>query len=141
MAQEGDFKNILVAFTLFSLFAFSILVVVNSIGGEYDMDTDQIIEGYNMTGFNDTMHDFETTAERYDEQFQKQSLWSSIAGVIVTGIFDILKGLYTIILTPFALLGAVLVSFGIPTYVVSVLQGILILVLSFAVWRLIKIGS
>ena len=141
MAQEGDFKEKLIAFALFSLFAFSILVVVVQMGNTYDMDTENIIGNMNMSGFNRTITDFETTAEKYDAQFQKQSLWSSIAGIIVTGIFDIAKGLYTIVLLPFTLLGAILLNMGIPSYVVTTLKGILIIVLMFGVWRLLKIGS
>jgi hypothetical protein len=142
-AQESGFKNILFAFILMSLFGMLILTAVVQSGNIYGKDISEVVGGsLSLSKFNDSVTSVEQTSKDMKERFDKQSIWSAVAGVVVTGIFGIAKDMVTMILLPFDVLSDILLNtFGVPSYVTSTILGILILSIMFAIWRLIKIGD
>jgi hypothetical protein len=140
---EDTFKNTIFAFILISLFGMLIISAVVSIGGNYGMDTSQVTGGsLSLDKFNESVASIEENAKDLKTSFDKQSVWSALAGVVVEGIFGIAKDMVTMILLPFDILSDIMSDvLGVPTYVTSVLLGILIMSVILAVWRLIKIGD
>ena len=140
---EDSFKGILFGFILVSLFGTLILTAVQEEGNLYGKDTTVITGGsLNLAGFNQTTQNIQSTSENLREKFQKQSVWSAVAGVVVTGIFDVGKTMIDMIIAPFGLVSNILLNvLHIPHLVVSVILGLLILSLIFGLWALIKIGN
>lgn len=139
---EDSFKNLLFAFILFSLFGFLILFAVYDEGEIYGKNTTLIEGTFNLGDFNDSISSIEDTSENLRENFEKQSIWSSVAGVVVTGIFGLAKSMVLMIMLPFSLLSGIMVNvLHIPIIVSSVILGLLILSIIFGIWSLIKIGN
>lgn len=140
---EDTFKNMLFAFILMSLFGMLILSAVVQIGSTYEMNTSEVVGGsLSINKFNESIIGIEQTAKDMKARFDKQSIWSAIAGVVVEGIFSIAKDMITIILLPFDIVSDIASdNLGVPTYVTSVVLGLLILSIIFAIWRLLKIGD
>ena len=141
--MEDSFKGLLFGFILVSLFGTLILVAIQEEGNLYGKDTTAITGGsLNLMGFNQTSQNIQSTSENLREKFEKQSVWSVVAGVVVSGIFDIAKTMTVMIITPFTLVSNILINvLHIPILVVNVILGLLILSIIFAVWSLIKIGN
>jgi len=141
--MEDSFKGMLFGFILVSLFGTLILVAIQEEGNLYGKDTTAITGGsLNLMGFNQTSQNIQSTSENLREKFEKQSVWSVVAGVVVSGIFDIAKTMTVMIITPFTLVSNILINvLHIPILVVNVILGLLILSIIFAVWSLIKIGN
>jgi hypothetical protein len=140
---EDSFKTTLFAFILISLFGMLILTAVVSVGNNYDKDTSEVVGGsLSMDKFNDSISSIEDNAQALKERFDKGSIWSAIAGVVVEGIFGIAKDMVTMILMPFDIISDILIdTLHIPAFVVSVLLGLLILGIIFGIWRLLKVGD
>jgi uncharacterized protein YqhQ len=141
--MEDNFKNILFAFIFMSLFGLLILTSVANIGNNYHKDTTEIVGGsLSISKFNESITDLEKNSKDLKERFDKQSIWSSITGIVVEGIFGIAKGMFLLILFPFDIIIDIMSDvFQVPLIVTSVLLGILILSIIFAIWRLLKIGD
>jgi len=140
---EDTFKTTLFAFILLSVFGMLLLTTVVEVGTEYDMDTSQVVGGaLNLEKFNASISSIESNAKDLKTSFDKQSVWSALAGVVVEGIFGIAKDMVTMILMPFDIMVDIMIDmFGVPAWVTSVLLGLLIMSVIFAIWRLIKIGD
>lgn len=140
---EDNFKNTIIAFLFISLFGMLIISTFLSVGNNYDMDTSQVAGGsLSLAKFNESVSTIESNAKDLKASFDEQSIWSAIAGVVVNGIFGIAKTMFSMILLPFDILVDIMNDmFGVPTYVTSVILGILIISVIFGVWRLLKIGD
>ena len=140
---EDTFKNLLIGFMLVSLFVTLILTVVVQEGNEYGVDYTEITGGaLDLESFNDTTASASETGDNYREQFSKQNVFSSVAGVVVTGIFDIANSMVSMIITPFTLISNVLTNIlHVPTIVTNIIMGVLIMTLIFSLWSLIKVGN
>lgn len=139
---EDTFKKLVFGFVLTSLFAVLLLTAVTDTGYLYDKNTTEITGSLNFAGFNDSVNNVQGTSENLRERFEKQSIWSTVAGVVVTGIFDIAKTMFAMILVPFVLIANVMENiFHIPSIVINVVMGLLVLSIIFAVWALVKQGS
>jgi len=140
---EDTFKTTLFAFILLSVFGMLLLTTVVNVGTEYEMDTSQVVGGaLNLEKFNASISSIESNAKDLKTSFDKQSVWSALAGVVVEGIFGIAKDMVTMILMPFDIMVDIMIDmFGVPAWVTSVLLGLLIMSVIFAIWRLIKIGD
>lgn len=140
---EDTFKNMLFAFIFMSLFGMLILSAVVTIGGNYDKNTTEVVGGsLSLNKFNNSIKNIEQDAKDLKTSFDKGSVWSALAGVVVEGVFGIAKDMVTMILLPFDIISDIMLDvLGVPSYVTSVLLGILIMSLIFAIWRLIKIGD
>jgi hypothetical protein len=140
---ENSFKTMMVAFVLFALFGMMIITAVISIGGDYSMDTSEVTGGsLSLDKFNQSISNIENDAKSLQIAFNSGSIWSTIAGVVVEGIFGIAIDMIKLILAPFDLLSDILSdTLNIPSFVSSVILGLLIFSIIFAIWRLIKIGD
>lgn len=140
---EDNFKTYLFAFILMSLFGMLILTSVTQIGNTYSKDTSEISGGsLSLQKFNDSIKDIESDAKDLKARFDKQSVWSTIAGVVVEGIFGIAKDMIIMIFLPFDLMNNILIDvLHVPAFVGAVLLGLLILGIIFGIWRLLKIGD
>lgn len=140
---EDTFKNYIFAFILMSLFGMLILTAVVQVGNSYSKDTSDVVGGsLALDKFNDSITSVEQNAKDLKTSFDRGSVWSALAGVVVEGVFGIAKDMISMILAPFDILSDILSDvLGVPSFVTSVLLGLLILGLVFAVWRLLKIGD
>lgn len=140
---EDNFKNILFAFILITLFGYLLIYSVNSIGSDYGMDTSQVTGGsLSQNNFYGNISGVRTATENFQNRFEQGNVWSALAGVVVEGIFGITRDMVAIIISPFTLISNMLNNmFGVPKIVTDVILGILILSIIFGIWRLIKIGD
>jgi hypothetical protein len=140
---EDTLKNLVIGFMLFTLIGILVLTAVNEFGNDYDMDMTEVAGGsmsYNSFYNNATI--FEEDMKDLKKAFDKQNVWSAIAGVVVEGIFGIGKNLAVMIFAPFDLLNDILQDvFKVPSIVSSVILGIIILVVMLAIWQLLKVGN
>lgn len=141
--MEDQFKTILFAFILMSLFGMLILTAVSQMGNEYDKDTTEVTGGsLAISKFNDSVLRIEDNAKSLQEKFNKGSIWSAIAGIVVEGIFGIAKDMFLMILLPLDILIDIMSDvLHVPAIVTSVLLGLLVLGILLAIWRLLKIGD
>jgi hypothetical protein len=141
--MEDGFKNILFAFVLIALFGMLIVTSVVTVGNTYWKNTSEVVGGsLALDKFNNSISSIETNAKAMQSAFESQSIWSAIAGVVVNGIFGIAKDMVLMILTPFGIISGIASNvLQIPVYVTSVILGLLIFGIIFAVWQLLKIGN
>jgi len=141
--MEDNFKGILFAFILITLFGYLIIYSVNSIGSDYGMDTTQVTGGsLNENNFYGNVSGISVASQNFMDRFSKGNVWSAIAGVVVDGIFGIAKDMFKLILSPFVLISNIATNlFGVPPIVTSTILGLLILSIIFGIWRLLKIGD
>lgn len=141
--MEDQFKNTLFAFILLSLFGMLILSAVVSVGNTYEMNTSEVVGGaLSLDKFNQSITSVEANSKALKERFDKGSIWSAIAGIVVEGIFGIVKDMVSMILLPFDIVADIMIDqFQLPAYVTSVILGLLILGIIFAIWQLLKIGN
>jgi hypothetical protein len=111
-------------------------------GSLYGKDTSEITGGsLNLNAFNQTTNNVQSSSENLRESFEKKNPWS-VAGVVVSGIFEVGKSMINMILTPFTLIGSILTNvLHIPAIVINVVLGLLILSLIFGLWSLLKVGN
>lgn len=140
---EDTFKNTLFAFILVSLFGMLILTATVSVGDTYSQNTSEVIGGsLSLTKFNNSISGIEDSAKRLRGNFGSGSVWSALAGVVVEGLFGIALDMVELILMPFDILNDIMIDlFGVPSWVTSVILGLLIMSIIFSIWRLIKIGD
>lgn len=141
--MEDSFKNTVIAFILFSLFGMLIISAVIGFGGDYNKDLTQVTGGsLSLSKFNESVSSVEQNSKNLKASFEEGNVWSSIAGVVVEGVFKIALNIVDMILAPFDILSDILSDIlGVPYYVTSVLLGLMILALIFGIWNLIKIGN
>lgn len=139
---EADFKRTLTAFILTSLFAVLIIGAVVTQGNLYERDTTGITGGLSYFDFNESINTVESSSQNLRESFEKQNIFSIVAGIVVTGIFDIAKTMVLMIILPFTLIARIMTNiFFIPRIVTSVMLGLLVLSIILAVWKLLKTGE
>ena len=140
---EDSFKTTLFAFILVSLFGMLILTAVVHVASDYSKDTSEVVAGsLSMDKFNQSITNIEQDSKDLKERFDKGSIWSAVAGIVVEGIFGIAKDMVSMILYPFDIVVDIMVDvFGVPAWVTSVVLGLLILGMIFGIWRLLKIGD
>jgi len=143
MAGEGGFKNILFAFILVGLFGMLILTATTQVGENYNKSTTEIVGGsLSLDKFNNSISSVEDNAKSLRASFGSGSVWSALAGVVVEGIFGIALDMVALILMPFDIVVDIMIDiFGVPAWVTSVILGVLIMGIIFAIWRLIRIGD
>lgn len=145
---ELSFRGIVVGFILIGLFMYLMLSFASSISDDYtslnpEIDKNEITGGAvdmdNLTGFLESVH---PSGDAQEEAFRKKGLFSIGGSDVLTGIWSVTIGVGTMITTPFSYISKILVqTFNIPSLVVLVLLGILLIIIVFAVWKLVKIGT
>lgn len=139
---DNNFKDILFGTILVSLFAVLLIGGAITQGKLYGKDTSEIEAALDYHSFNNSISTVKDTSEHLRQSFEKQSIWSAIAGIIVSGIFDIAKSMVLMIIFPFSLISAILVNvLGVPPFVSNVLIGLLLMALIFGIWKLLKLGE
>ena len=138
----AEFKNLLFGFILTSLFAVLIIGAAVTQGAIYGRDTTQITGELNYLSFNESINTIGSTSQNMRESFEKQSIFSVVAGIVVTGIFDITKTMALMVILPFTLIAGIMTNvFHVPVIVSSVIMGLLTLSMIFGIWKLLKIGE
>lgn len=140
---ENGFKTLIFGFVLFVLFGMLLITAVNQAGSNYGKNLTEVTGGsLDFNKFNNTVSDFEQQTNAFHERFISGNVWSAIAGVVVEGIFGIGRDMFMIIYSPFGLIKGILENvLSVPTFVTTIITGLLILTFMFALWRLIKIGD
>jgi len=141
-AQGGhDFPKLIVTFILISLFAFLLIGFATQLSSNYDKNTTDIEEKLGASAISEHISSTKDTAESWKQSFQKQNIFSSIAGIIVTGIFNLANTISLAVTTPFRIFGNILTNvIGVPVVVVNIISALIVLTIIFGIWRLIKIG-
>ena len=138
----ADFKNLLFGFILTSLFAVLIIGAAVTQGTLYGRDTAPITGNLDYLGFNRSISLVGSSSKDMQESFEKQSIFSVVAGIVVSGIFDIAKTMGLMIIAPFTLMSSILTNvFKIPSIVTNVIMGLLSLSIILAIWKLLKVGE
>lgn len=146
MAEEGaSFQKILISFIFISLFTVLLVTWAINLGEEYGdnygQNPEYVTQILGVEDIYSNVQETQQTAETWRESFQKQNIFSAIAGIVATGVFDLANFMVQAILTPFKLFGNVMTNvLGFPPFMVSILTGVLIIAIIFGIWRLIKIG-
>lgn len=135
---EENFPEMLKAFIVITLFAFLLIAIVTTFGSNYNKDVTGVTEKFGGEAINNTLNSAKTTSDTWYAIFSKQSVFSTVAGIIVTGIFSLAKTMVNFIFTPFAILTGILKNvLGIPAIVVNVVYVLLIISIIFGIWRVI----
>ena len=141
----GQFKTLLFGFILVALFGMLILTAVVQTGNDYGMDTSQVVGGsLALDNFNKSINNIQSDSEALKSQFDQQSIWNSIAGIVINlgGIVGIAKDMFSMVLLPFNIVADILNNMlAVPVFVTAVLLGLLILTAIFGIWRMIKLGD
>lgn len=142
--MEDSFKGIIFGFILMATFGMLVLTAVVSVGTDNGMDTSEIAGGaLNLDRFNNSIKDIEATTETLKDRFDKQSIWSALAGVVVEDFFKISRDIVKLVLLePLALVMDIMHNvFGIPLVITSIIIALFIFTVMFAIWRLLKVGD
>lgn len=143
--MNDSFKSILFAFITITLGATLLLFAINNQASLYDKDTSEVTAGaLDFNQFNNSITSVSTDAQLLRQKFESQSIFSplTVAGVVVTGIFDIAKTMVVMIITPFTLLAGISTNIlHIPAFVTNVLLGLIIMAIIFGIWRLVRVGT
>ena len=141
MAENG-FRNMVLAFMLFSLMAFLSVNFISTMGTSHGVDTSTIGgESFDIATLNNSVEGLDDTSESLRKRFED----STEAGLDIEttlGIGKIFTDITTFIFTPFDILGQILHNIiGLPSIVISVFLAILVLVGIFGLWKTFKAGS
>jgi len=145
---EDSFPQLLKAFIVITLFAFSLLAIVTLFGGNYDqVDATQINEEIGLPSINDTLTTTQATADGWQETFDhigEGNIFSDILdilGLLSVGMFNLVKSMGTFILIPFGIFSTIMVTvLGIPVIVMNIVNTLIILTIVFGIWSLVKRG-
>jgi len=149
MEQGTSFQKLLVGFILISLFAVLLInwAVISSnnlssiTGQEQGQNSEYVKSMLQYNNLNSTLSTTQAQAQSWQDDFQSQSIFSIIGGIVVSGIFDLTKLMVSAITLPFSYIGNIMVGvFGFPPLLVSIITALIIIAIIFAIWRLIKIG-
>ena len=141
MADNG-FRNIIIAFLLFSLFGFLSLNFISTMGTLHDVDTSTIGgESFDIATLNNSVDGLDETSESLRSRFE-DSTESGLNIETTLGIGKIFTDITSFIFTPFDILGKILSNvIMLPSTVISVFLAILVLVGIFGLWKTFKAGS
>ena len=141
--MEDSLKKLIFGFTMAMLFTVLVLTVVVNQGNIYGKNTSEVVGGsLSLEPFNQSVQSVEGDAENLRQSFEKQNIFSVVAGIVVTGIFTIAKAMILMIIAPYILIAGILINvLHVPIIVADVISGLLSLTIIFSIWRLIKAGS
>jgi len=140
--MEGEFRKILTSIIVLCLFGFILLVSAISLGNQYGKDTSDLDNAIiNLSGLNNTLNSAESTANDWKDTFTGQKSILGTDSIILTGIFDIGKTMWNIMIAPIYLIISMMGVLGIPTVVSSVLVFLIIVAFIFSLWRLIRVAD
>jgi predicted RNA-binding protein len=141
MASDS-FKNLVTAFVIISLMIFLAIGFTGRMLNHYDLEDEIIQERLRYSNIEEVLNESEQTAENWRENFEKQNIFSLVAGIVVTGLFKITKQMFNFIITPFEVLSLVFVDvLGIPIIVFDVILFLIIVGAIFGIWSVLKKGD
>lgn len=141
MASDS-FKGLITAFIIISLIIFLAVGFIGRMLNHYDIEDETIQERLRYSQIENVLNNSEQTAENWRENFEKQNIFSLVAGIIVTGLFTITKQMFNFIITPFEIISLVLVDvLGIPSAVFDVIIFLIIVGAIFGIWSVLKKGD
>ena len=136
------FKRMVTTFLLISLAIYLALGFIGNMVVNYNVNDTFIQERFHYDDIYSTLNSSQETAENWRESFEKQNIFSVVAGIVVTGIFQITKQMVTFILIPFDVLALIFVDvLGIPSIVFNVIIFLIIVSAIFGIWSLLKKGD
>jgi len=136
------FKNMVTAFAFIMLFIFLAVGFIGSMFSKYDLDDDDILDRLQYDRIEGILNDSQDTADNWRESFEKQNIFSIVAGIVVTGIFGIGKQMLAFVFLPFDILSVVIVDLlGFPPMVFNIVTFLLIVGAIFGIWSLLKKGD
>jgi hypothetical protein len=139
---DDNFKKMLFGIVLTTLFSVLVIGAAISFGNSYGRDTSEIVGSLNYHALNSSISDVQSTSENLRRSFERQSIWSAVAGIVVTGIFIIAKSMVLMIIFPFSLILGIMINvLHIPIIVSGVITGLLLLSIIFGIWKLLKLGE
>lgn len=140
---DNDFPQLMKAFIFITIFAFLMLAFAVQLGTQYNNpEVDEFIEQTNYEYINETVSGFEATAQGWQDSFYEQPIFTTISGIIVTGMFSLGKGMINFIMIPWGILKLFFVNvLHLPIIVPSLVYIMIILTALFGLWRLMKIGQ
>lgn len=140
--MADTFKTIIFAFILFALTGAGFLYVIMQQAPMYDKDTSGVLGGsLDFNKFNQSISDIEENAQGYKKAFEEQNIFMATLGLALNGFSDILKSIGLIIIAPFDLLNGILLMIGIPSWIIDVILGMIIIALILGIWYLYNIGD
>jgi hypothetical protein len=143
---EGSFKGIVIGFILISLFIFTILTFAIEVANDYGRDSSEITGGtVDLDEIEDFLEGVEGSASNRRTNFEEKEPFSIGGSDVLLGIWNVVKGLWAMITTPFTLVAQIVNNIlfkgsAIGTLVTSVILGILIIIIIFAIWKVWKTG-
>jgi len=137
------FVNIMIGSLITILFAFLIVNSALNIGYNYGQDLSRFEDSrFDMLGMNETLGSAETSAESWLTSFTEGKIFSGIAGLITTGIRDVLVTVYTFIVAPIEITQYILIDIlYFPNIVVQLFLTLIKLLVLFGLWRLLMTGD
>lgn len=139
------FETLVYSMLVFGLFGALIITAIINVGTTYNKDLSEFSgssSDLNLYKFNNTISDIEKDAEEFQEVFNRQNIFSIVAGIVVEGIFDIGIDVGKLIISPFKVLSNIMTNvLQVPSMVTNVLMAIVIFTIIFGVWYLIKVGE
>lgn len=141
--RSESMQGIVIGAILITLFTVLIIGFATDTLNNYGKDTTELEEGaFNLTPSSNYLEDIYNTSNSTLTTFRQGNIFSQIAGIVVTGIFGIGLGMIGLITTPFTLFAQIMTNvLHAPQIFTSVLLGIMLFTIIFAIWRLIKEGS
>jgi hypothetical protein len=143
---EGGFKGLIVGSIVIVLFAFLLLSFTFDLSNDYGVDTTDLEEGgLDFTALNSSLNTVNEDVQDRVEAFQKDNIFSIVAGIVVTGTWTMGKGLFTLVLGKGGLFDVVFIQtfriLGVPPIVTGIILTIIIMGGILALWRLLKVGD
>lgn len=144
---EDSFQFLLKAFLIFAMFSMIIFIIVINMGNAYNKDSSKILGGMNVSGINNTINGMNSQSQTWRNTLGTNSsnIISQGIGVVTTALDSvsfIVFSMFTFIISPMTVLGSILSNvFGVPDWIISVLEAIVIITGIFGIIRLLKWGS
>jgi len=138
-AGDGQFYGILFSLLLFATFTWLILTVAIDFGAEYGVSSEEIGEGkFDVAEYRTSLNTVEDSAETYRQRFEDGKV-DDVDDA--SGLFSVITDMTNLITTPFTLLGKIAFGLGVPPLVISVALGLLVILIIFAGWRVLRAGA
>jgi len=140
---EGTFKGLLVGFILVGVFMFATLTFAITIAEDYGYDSDDITGGkVDLDKVTTYLDDVGEAGESSDKRYKEIGIISIIGGETFSGIWEVITGISLMITTPFDFLAQILtLIFHVPRSVINALMGIVLFIVIFGIWRVVRIGE
>lgn len=136
------FKRLIVTFALIALIIFLAINFAGRMMNNYNIEDETIKERLRYDSFEGILNDTNETASGWRRSFEEQSVFSVVAGIVVTGIFTITKQMLEFVITPFQVLALIFVDvLQIPEIIFDVIIFLLIVTAIFGIWSVLKKGD